>query len=146
MAFALVLTLNDKAYLYELNKTHKNLTNFNKPLIKAGNLLKQETDKQFPSKGSNLLDKEWEPRKKNYSHPILQKTGKLRRSFKYTPTNPKDRLTFFSTLENDYYKYHQLGTVKMPQRQMIVLNNKLQSTIVSYFTDHLQKYLVNYKR
>jgi phage gpG-like protein len=47
---------------------------------------------------------------------ILQRSGKMRRSFAISKLT-KNELNIENKIE--YFKYHQLGTRKMPQRQVL---------------------------
>lgn len=72
----------------------------------------------------------WTPRKGTYSHPILDKTGKMRDTSEYSARHDawkhagtSHQLDIRAT---DYGKYHQSGTRKMVMRKFI---NLLQSEI-----------------
>lgn len=69
------------------------------------------TDENF-DKRQNPAGIRWRPRKKKYPHPILEKTGKMRRSFR-----KGQGATVYST--DAKAKYHQYGTKKMARRQML---------------------------
>lgn len=69
----------------------------------------------------------WEERQYQYSHPILDKTGRMR-DLAESSTNPANwqhssaehRLDIKST---DYANYHQQGTSRLPVRKFVQLTN-----------------------
>ena len=124
--------VNDKQLQVALGKVQHQLKNMGKVLKRAGKIVLQETDKQFGTEGTNLGE-HWRPRTRQYSWPILNKTGAMKRSFSLKPTSPKDHIIAFNQLENSYFRYHQLGTRKMPQRAMFVLSSKMKDAIIHEF-------------
>lgn len=60
---------------------------------------------------------------------ILQRTGDMRRGYDYEATN--DRVTLWNTQE--YAKYHQFGTKKMPKREIIGIDRKRREEVVKIF-------------
>ena len=66
-------------------------------------------------------DAHWEGR------GILQRTGALQHAF--YATNTADTLTVGNNAS--YFSYHQLGTRKMPQRQIIGVNARVETMIKS---------------
>ena len=96
-----------------------------RPLLKEiGSIQLKSADESFKTRGTNL-GKPWAALKtrtvkekirigKNID--ILQRTGKMRRSFAVSKLT-KNELNIENKIE--YFKYHQLGTKRMPQRQML---------------------------
>ncbi len=96
-----------------------------KPLLKdISKVQLKSADEAFKTRWANL-GKPWERLKiattrqklriwKNID--ILQRTWKMRKSFKVEKLT-KNELEIWNSVE--YYKYHQLGTRKMTQRQML---------------------------
>jgi hypothetical protein len=56
------------------------ISNWKYPLFRTGGELRGTFDKNFSQRGA--LFGRWVPRKDNLPHPLLEKTGTMRRSFK----------------------------------------------------------------
>jgi len=65
--------------------------------------------------------------------PILQRSGKLRKSFRSNAG--KDYLRITNNVR--YFKYHQTGTKKMPQRIMIYLQDRDKAQFTRIVRQHL---------
>lgn len=85
--------------------------------------LEQQTKDNFrrESFGRN----KWSPRKHHYPHKILNKTGKLKRGFRYTIRGN----TLQVRNRTSYGGYHQSGTDKLPARKMVGWNKQLEAKI-----------------
>lgn len=95
------------------------------PLLKdISKVQLKSADESFKTRGTNL-GKSWASLKiattrqklriwKNID--ILQRTGKMRKSFKVLKLT-KNELEIENTV--NYFKFHQIWTKKMPQRQML---------------------------
>jgi len=70
--------------------------------------------------------------------PILQRTGKLKNS-----TYRKEKTNTRVVVGNraSYYPYHQLGTSKMPQRQIMRWTNTTKEKILKMFKIYVDKLL-----
>ena len=88
----------------------------------------------FETRGREIGES-WTKRKDNLPHPILEKTGKMRKSFKYK--SDKDSVEISNT--TDYFKYHQSNKPrrKIPRRILMKLDEKRKNVIMK----HLHKYL-----
>ncbi len=78
----------------------------------------QSTVKNFNSAGRDPV---WPPRQKEYSHPPLDKTGRMRDTAESswgTWEHTGDRHTI-KILSPSYGKYHQYGTSKLPIRKFV---------------------------
>lgn len=91
--------------------------------------LEEAKEKQFNSKGAHL-GSPWAKRKQNYPWPILQKTGKMRKSFRVKYKSVR-QMVYGTTRK--YYPFHQLGTSKMPARVMLAISPDLQNIITKEF-------------
>lgn len=110
----------------------KNLT----PAMKNFNeYYRREIDSNYNSRGS--LFGGWKRRKRAYPHPILSKTGRMKRSFR------SDVREQSVEISNDarYFRFHQLGTRKLPKRKMWGVR---QVDMVE-FQKYIQEYLVKGK-
>lgn len=96
---------------------------------------------QFDTEGSKILGTKWAKRKKAYSHPILNKTGKLRGS-PAQESLTSTRLTI--TSRTPYYKYHQQGTRTVPQRQIMGHSEEMQIQAVDIVANHINSKLKKY--
>lgn len=67
---------------------------------------------------------------------ILQRTGTMRKSFRVEKLDPNE-LEIGNTVK--YYKYHQQGTKKMPQRQMLGHSPALIKQHEIAFIDYILK-------
>jgi len=111
------------------------MKNFKEPLTQSKEYILQEVKSNFDTEGVNITGSKWAKRRRSYKHPILNKTGKLKRSFKQTKLTNKEMHIDSSS---GYYKYHQLGTSKMPQRQILGFSEKMKNHIVSIFQKFVQ--------
>lgn len=88
--------------------------------------LKMQTIKQKIKIGKNI--------------DILQRSGKMRKSFRVSKLN-KNELEIENTVS--YFKYHQTGTRKMPQRQMLghspALIKRYEIAFIDYILKLIQK-------
>lgn len=92
----------------------------------------------FDTRGG-VIGEKWKPRKGGGSWPILEKTGKMRRSFKYTP-KPLEVKIFNTT---DYFKYHQsrMPRRRLPRRIMMKLDKARKNHILQLFRKEINKLL-----
>jgi phage gpG-like protein len=90
------------------------------------------TNEVFDTKGG-AIGEPWKPRKNEsqYTYPILEKTGMMRRSFT-TKNEPKQGMVWNAV---DYFKYHQsrMPRVRLPRRIMMKLTEQLKSKVVQIF-------------
>lgn len=124
---------------------HKELSDFRKPLKKAGRMIKDDVRVNFMTEG--MLVGGWKPlapstvkgrTREGYGgeHPILQRTGKLKESFYYRSS--KTRVIVSS--KNPYFKYHQSRRprTRLPRRSMLVLTERTRQNIVEEFNNYLR--------
>ena len=80
----------------------------------------------------------WRKRKRQYKHPILWKTGRLRRSIRvFRKTSTEAYL--LSDLE--YSAVHNYGSERMPQRKFIGVSSNLNKKVVKIITDRINRRL-----
>lgn len=103
-------------------------------MVRIGAELKTAVDQNYKSRGS-LFGAKWKPRKDNKTHPLLEKTGKMRAGFKER-LGP-DYVEIYNTV--DYFKYHQSNKPrkKLPRRIMLKLDQVRKTFIVKEFQRHL---------
>lgn len=102
----------EKAIIRDFENRWKHSQDLSKPLEDFANYFEQEIQRNFESSGSSFGS--WARRKKAYSHPILRKTRRMQKGFTHT-TRPRE-VEFTNTAP--YFKFHQLGTRKLPVRKM----------------------------
>jgi len=93
----------------------------------------------FDTRGKEIGEP-WKPRTKSYPWPILEKTGKMRRGFKYQAQTAQ--VTVLNT--TDYFKFHQskLPHTKLPRRVMMKLDKERKEGIVKIIHQRLVKELI----
>lgn len=90
----------------------------------------------FQSHGTRFGSR-WPARKYIYPWEILHKTGKLSRGFKNTSTNDSATVTNIVS----YAKFHQLGTRKLPIRNLIGLAGDGGKTDINEAIRTIRKHL-----
>lgn len=136
-----MITLNatlegDKELSRRLIAIPQNIGSFKQPLFKIGREVRISADANFASRGA-LFGARWKPRKDNEPHPLLEKTGRMRRSF--TQNLGNDYVEIFNT--SDYFAYHQSNAPrkKLPRRVMLKLDQIRKQFIMREFQSHIQK-------
>lgn len=81
----------------------------------VGDMQMKSLEEQYSSEGSAINGSRWTARTRDYSWPILNKTGKMKGA--HSVSELTDSLLVISN-PTPYFKYHQKGTGKMPQRQV----------------------------
>jgi len=141
--FALSYTLDTRALDRKILGITTKLKDLSRPLMLSKDTVLQETDQQWSSEGSHL-GTAWKARKPQQGKdgqrvdtwPLLEKTGKMRKSFSFQST--KDSMRIFNTAS--YFPYHQSSASrrKLPHRPMLVLSPKLKEQIVKIFQAELR--------
>ena len=90
--------------------------------------------KVFDTRGA-VIGEPWKPTGNPW--PILEKTGKMRRSFR----SKADKMSGAVWNAVDYFKYHQSNKPrrKLPRRVMMKLDNQRKNQIVKFFHEGLVK-------
>lgn len=132
----LQVDVDGKGAKRKLEAARRAVKDYREPLKQIKTYELNEIRKNFVTRGTNITGKRWAKRKKSYSHNILEKTGKLKGSFRSTKLT-KTELHIDSRV--DYYKYHQLGTSKMPKRQITGFSEKMKKQILNIIHKYLTK-------
>lgn len=114
------------------------------PMDDIGRTLLKTFDTNFASRGGEYGG--WKPRKPQYSGtrridtwPLMERTGRLRRGFRQDTGNFSVRLYN----PTPYFRYHQLGTARLPKRVMMSLRQQdgrmIVSTVQRYVIESLRK-------
>ena len=90
----------------------------------------------FKAQGTRF-GSQWPPRAHVYPWPILEKTGKMKKSFTAT-SNATEAVIANST---KYYRFHHLGTRRLPQRNLIGLAGDGGKTDINEAVRILRKHL-----
>lgn len=133
-------TIDDGKAKRKLNSAINAMKDFREPLKLTREYELNEIRKQFVTRGTNITGKRWAKRKKSYSWPILQKTGKLKGSFKQTKLT-KTELEITSPVK--YFPFHQMGTRKMPKRPILGVSEKMKKAILNIFHKYLTAKIKN---
>jgi phage gpG-like protein len=123
----------------------KQLSDFKKPLFKSAKMITEDVEIQFRTEGSlsggwkSLAESTVKGRiREGYGgeHPILQRTGALRRSF-YSRVDSKRA---FISSNSPYYGFHQsrMDRNKLSRRPMLLLTERTRENIIETFNDFLR--------
>ena len=125
--------------------THKKVSNFREPLQKSSRLILDDVERNFVTEGG--LVGGWKPLTPGTvagriragfggSHPILQRTGSLRKSF-YSLTDSKKAVI---TSRSPYFGFHQSKAprTRLPRRTMLLLTERTRQNIVEVFHKFLR--------
>lgn len=135
-----------------LGVTHKKLSDFKEPLWKSARLILRDVETQFTTEGG--LSGGWTPLADSTvagrlragfggEHPILQRTGELRRSF-YAYVDSKKTIITSKPGVAPYYKFHQSRMPRryppkgLPRRPMLLLTKTTRENIVQNFNEYLR--------
>lgn len=131
-----------------LTNLAKGFTDFKPALEQAEKYQLRQVPSQFETEGDHITGR-WAALKKRTIQqrvaagfgpgPILTRTGKLKRSFGRKSLD-KNKLEI--TSRNNYYPYHQLGTRKMPQRQILGHSDRMISDVVEIMAAYIKKLLL----
>jgi len=123
-----------------VNSAINAMKDFSAPLKLSREYELNEVRKQFVTRGSNITGQRWAKRKKPVSWGILEKTGKLKGSFRQSKLTKND-LEITSPVK--YFRFHQMGTRKMPKRQILGFSEKMKKGILNIFHKYLTKKIKN---
>jgi len=140
--------LDNKEAKRILKNLEKGIKNFKPALEDSKKYQLKAVEKQYGTEGRHILGSKWKSLKRRTiqarikagygASPILTASGKMRKSHR------KKKLTK-NTLEIEnktpYYKYHQQGTKKMPQRQVMGHSDKMIKDVVDIFVKYIRKLL-----
>lgn len=127
----------DKELSRKLSRIPSKLDDFQKPLGISGIEVRRSVDENF--KGRGRLFGKWKKRKDSKSHPLLEKTGKMRHAFKQT-LGPGYVEIFNPT---PYFKFHQSNKPRkrIPRRVMLKIDNIRKVFIQKEFQRFIQQSL-----
>lgn len=110
---------------------------FSEPLTSVAGELKKSFDDNFSARGG--LFGGWPARKKNYSWPLLEKTGEMRHSF--TDDVHKDYVILSNSAPQ--FPYHQSNKPrsKLPRRVMMKIDQQRKTFITKAFQEYLVRLL-----
>lgn len=125
----------DKELSRRMMKIPDDIGNFKVPLFKIGREVRVSIDANYASRGA-LFGAKWKPRKDKKSHPLLEKTGKMRRAF--DQDLGFDYVAIGNTSE--YFKYHQSNAPrkKLPRRVMMKIDEIRKVFIVKTMQEHIR--------
>ena len=111
------------------------LNNFRVPLERSKSQLLHTTEMNF--KASGRLMGGWQPRKRLYGWPILNKTGRMKNGFKSKVSSTRMEIWNPTT----YFKYHQSNKPrrKLPRRVMLKIIGQDKRRIQKSFQDFFKK-------
>lgn len=134
----MTMTVNIKGTMLALDKYKKKLENLNPFFDEAKKIVLADVQKQFGTEGG-VYGGRWAPLELNTINsrirrgygagPILVNSGKLKRSPREL-VRTKDMIVIGSDVA--YYKYHQLGTKYMPQRQVLGLSKTIEKKLLDF--------------
>lgn len=106
--------------------------NLKPALDKAASLVITTLKANFQSNGAKL-NKPWTARRYSYPWPLLNKTGRMKKSFK---KHTSSKQTVISN-PTPYFKYHQLGTRSLPVRSMLGVTYEDSAEIAQILTNYM---------
>lgn len=108
---------------------------FREPLEQSKEQLLKTTSSNF-SLGGHLMGG-WRPRKRIYSHPILDKTGAMKNNFQSRVTNTQMEIWN----PTRYFKYHQSNKprTRLPRRVMLKIIEADKVRISKFFQEYVIK-------
>lgn len=141
--------LNARDLQKKLQSIQNGYEHFERPLQQVKGYQLQEINKQFASQGSNITSA-WKPLSARTiaqrihagfgAGPILQRTGKLKSSFRQTKLN-KNELNIGSN--SRYFQFHQLGGKRLPQRQMIGHSHAMVNKVIDIFARYINQLILH---
>ena len=149
-------TITIKADTKEIESIMKSLNSwmqdFKKPLKDISKMQLKEIDEAFKVDWRNIIWKRWEKLKPVTTRQkiklklnkwILQRTWKLRKWFKQQKLN-KDTLVIWNKIK--YFKFHQTGTKKMAQRQVLghgdIMIRRTKILLNKYLLTLIKKWMI----
>ena len=128
--FSIVLE-GEKQLSRRILKLADNVEDFRPELEKSTNFLQRFFGNEVFATRGRAIGESWVKRKKAYPWPILERSGKMRRSFMTKAEKLRGEVWNAVT----YFKYHQsrMPRRKLPRRIMMKLTNQLKNEIISIF-------------
>lgn len=132
MATEFKITLEgEKQLSRRLGKLADNVKDFSPELGKSTNFLKSFFSGEVFATRGGAIGEPWVERKQVYPWPILERTGRMRKSFMARAEKLRGEVWNAVT----YFKYHQsrMPRYKLPRRVMMKLTNQLKNEIIQIF-------------
>lgn len=145
----ITFTLDARAVSKVIQGLQEGLRDFRPVLKEASTYQLGKVEKQFGSEGAEITGKWKALEAKTISRrlaagygagPILTASGRLRKSIKETKLTAKE-LNIGSKVA--YFKYHQTGTDKMSQRQVLGHSKEMTEKVTDLAHKHLTKAMQN---
>jgi phage gpG-like protein len=138
-------SIDNKEVMKVMDNIKKGITDFKPALEEIKGYQLKEIEKQYKTEGGNILGGKWQALKANTIKsrmragfscgPILTASGKMRRGMAEKKLT-KNELQIGNDVQ--YFKFHQLGTKRMPRRQVFGHSN----TMVKHVLDMCAKYII----
>ena len=145
----ITFTLDTRAVTKAIKGLQKGLSDFRPVLKEASTYQLGKVDKQFATEGTEITSK-WKDLEARTirsriaagygAGPILTASGKMRKSIKQNKLTAKE-LNIGSNVS--YFKYHQTGTDKMSQRQVLGHSKEMTQKVTDLAHKHLKKSMQN---
>lgn len=141
--------LNARDLEKKLKSLQDGYASFDVPLRQTKTYQLKKISEQFSSQGSAITSA-WKPLKPRTiaqriragfgAGPILQRSGKLKSSFRATKQT-KNELNVGSN--SKYFQFHQVGGSKVPQRQILGHSKSMVDTVVTIFSKYINDLLLH---
>ena len=133
----------------KLTKLRGALVDFRKPFKDIKSVQLREVQRVFDTEGA-ATGKKWQSLKQKTiaqriasgygAGPILNRSGTLKKSFKQKSVS-RNKLEIGSDVK--YFQFHQTGTKKTPQRQVLAHTDEMRSRVLKIFTDYIGNIISN---
>lgn len=124
----------DKQISAELGITIDHLQDFSEPMSEAADIMMDAVEDNFDKRGGRFGG--WDPRKDNLPHPLLEKSGDMRKEF-YKESTSDYAMVGNSDPKFPFHQSNQPRT-KLPRRVMLQIDATMRDEIFKAF----QKYIV----
>jgi len=144
----LTFKLDDQEAMKIMQNLIRGLNDFTPALKDTSRYEQGQIQEAFKVAGKNITGEPWpklspdylkEKMKSGFLENILVRTGKMRDSFRQTALT-RDNLKVTSVGVN-YFQYHQIGTSRMPRRQVLGFSKMMIENILRITGDYILKLL-----
>lgn len=131
----------EKQMSVELGIAADHLSDFSQPMRKTSVIMMNAVQENYDGRGSRFG--KWKPRKPTnppQTHPLLEKSGKMRRSM-YKESGQNHALV--SNKDTKKFRVHQSNEPrsKIPRRVMLAMDDRMNTDIVKVFQAYIVKSL-----
>jgi phage gpG-like protein len=123
----------EKQISAELGIAADHLEDFSEPMAKAADIMMDAVDDNFDKRGGRFGG--WDPRKDTLPHPLLEKTGVMRKGFY------KESTSDYAMVGNDddKFPYHQSNQprTRLPRRVMLMIDARMRDEIFKAFQEYI---------